>query len=102
MDPKYGPAVIQGDAFFKVLDVHHLDGRAQITLLHIPAELVDRLRTAELNGIEKEMVEAARKDFEQSLKRPPAPALTQPEWKDRVMFPLGMNDEGELFYGGPT
>ena len=98
LDPRYGPAIIQRDAFFKVLDVYQSQGRSQVTLLHIPAELVDRLRTQEPNEIEEEMVEAARRDFEQSLQSPTVPALTEPEWTDRVAFPLGMNDEGELFY----
>ncbi len=33
IDRKYGPAIIQRDAFFKVLDVHELRGHAQVTLL---------------------------------------------------------------------
>ena len=98
MDKKYGPAIIQRDAFFKVLDVHHQDGHAQITLLHIPEELVPYLRTSELNEIEEEMVEAARSNFEENLDAPAVPALTEPYWMERVEFPLGMSEDGNLFY----
>jgi hypothetical protein len=99
VDSKYGPAIIQRDAFFKVLDVHHLDEHAQITLLHIPEEPIYLLRTPELNEIEEEMVEAARKNFNESLTRSVAPALTEPQWLERVAFPLGMSEDGDLFYG---
>ena len=99
MDRKYGPAIIQRDAFFKVLDVYELHGHAQVTLLHIPEELVDRLSTSDLNELEKEMIEAARSSFEESLTKPAVPALKEPEWLERVSFPLGMNEEGDLFYG---
>lgn len=102
LDPRYGAAIIQRDAFFKMLDVYELQGRSQVTLLHVPAELVDRLRTREPNEIEAEMVEAARRDFDQSLRAPTVSALTEPEWMGRVAFPIGMNDEGELFYEEPS
>lgn len=99
MDKKYGPAIIQRDAYFKVLDVHHQDGHAQITLLHIPEELIPYLRTSELNEIEKEMVEAARRNFEENLDAPVVAALTETRWLERVEFPLGMSENGDLFYG---
>ncbi len=99
MDPRYGPAIIRRDAFFKVLDVYDLRGRAQITLLHVPEELVGHLRAPELNEIEKEMVEAARANFEENLANPALPALAEAEWLERTAFPLGMSEEGDLFYG---
>jgi hypothetical protein len=58
-----------------------------------------RLSTPELNEIEKEMVEAARTNFEQSLTEPAVPALTEAEWLERVAFPLRMSEEGDLFFG---
>ena len=100
MDPKYGPAIIHRDAFFKVLDVYGLRGHAQITLLHIPEELIDHLQHPRAKRDEREMVEAARTNFEESLAKPAVPALTEAEWLERVAFPLGMSEEGDLFYGG--
>jgi tetratricopeptide (TPR) repeat protein len=99
MDPKYGPAIIQRNAFFKVLDVYDQHEHAQITLLHIPEELIGHLQTRELNEMEKEMVEAARTNFEENLAKPAVPALTEARWLERVAFPLGMSEEGELFHG---
>ncbi len=99
MDPKYGPAIIQRDGFFKVLDVYRLRGHAQITLLHVPEELVDHLRTPEPNEMEREMVQAARTNFEENLSNPAVPALIEAEWLERTAFPLGMSEEGDLFYG---
>jgi hypothetical protein len=99
MDPRYGPAIIQRDGFFKVLDVYELRGHVQITLLHVPEELVDHLRTPEPNEMERELVQAARTSFEENLSNPAVPALTEPEWLERTSFPLGMSEEGDLFYG---
>jgi tetratricopeptide (TPR) repeat protein len=99
MDRKYGPAIIQRNCFFKVLDVYWLRGHAQITLLHIPEELIGHLQTQELNEMEKKMVEAARTNFEENLARPAVPALTEAKWLERVAFPLGTSEEGDLFYG---
>lgn len=45
------------------------------------------------------MVDAARTNFEENLTKPAVPALTEAEWLDRVAFPLGMSEEGDLFYG---
>ena len=101
MDPKYGPAIIQRDGFFKVLDVYWLRGHAQITLLHVPEELVNHLLTPELNEIEEEMVKAARANFEGNLANPAVPALTEAEWLERTAFPLGMSEEGDLFHEEP-
>ncbi len=98
MDPRYGPAILQRDAYFKVLDVYELRGHAQVTLLHAPEELIGHLRALELNEIEKEMVQAARTNFEENLGKPAVPALTEAAWLERVMFPLGMSEEGDLFY----
>lgn len=96
VDPKYGPAIIQRNGSFKVLDVYDLHEHAQVTLLHIPEELIGRLRSRELNEMEKEMVEAARKNFEENLAKPAVPALTEARWLERVAFPLGMSEEGDL------
>jgi hypothetical protein len=49
--------------------------------------------------MEKEMVEAARTNFEENLARPAVPALTEAKWLARVALPLGMSEEGDLFYG---
>jgi hypothetical protein len=99
VDPKYGPAIIERNAFFKVLGVYDLHAHAQITLLHIPEELIGHLLTRELNEMEKEMVEAARTNFEENLAKPAVPALTEAKWLERVAFQLGTSEEGDLFYG---
>jgi hypothetical protein len=80
-----------------VLDVYWLRGRAQITLLHVPEELVGHLRTLEPNEMERELVQATRTNFEENLVNPAVPALTEAEWLERTAFPLGMSEEGDLF-----
>ncbi len=98
MDRRYGPTIIERDSFFKVLDVYEIHGHAQITLLHISA-LVDPLPAHEVMEWEKKVVDAARANFEENLTKPVVPALTEVEWLERTAFPLGMSEEGELFFG---
>ena len=93
-------ATVHPSRYFKVLDVYRKREHAQITLLHIPEELIVHLSTPELNEMEEEIVEAARANFEDSLLKPTVPALTEAEWLERTAFPLGMSEEGGLFYGG--
>jgi hypothetical protein len=45
------------------------------------------------------MVETARTNFEENVAKPTIPALTEAEWLERVAFPLGMSEGGDLFYG---
>lgn len=102
MDKKYGPTIIQRDSFFKVLDVYTVEGHVQITLVHIPEELIPYLHIPELNETEEEIVEAARTNFEESLNAPTVPALAESYWLERVEFPLGVSENGDPFYGGSS
>lgn len=98
-NPEQGLVVLMKDSFFKALDVYESHGHRQITILDIPEALVDVLnRGAELSDIEMELVAAARADFERHIVMKPVSALTDPQWRERVSFPLGMNDDGEFFY----
>ena len=45
------------------------------------------------------MVEVARTTFEENLAKLAVPALTEAKWLERVAFPLGTSEEGDLFYG---
>jgi ribA/ribD-fused uncharacterized protein len=84
-------------SFFKVVDIVEAEGKTQISLLHIPSDTTDffdRFRT----NLEEEVVEAARLNFERHLGCDPIAALESPEWIERVKAPLGMSDDGELFW----
>ena len=49
--------------------------------------------------MEKEMVKAARTNFEETLAKSAVPALTKAKWLERVAFPLGTSEESDLLYG---
>ena len=95
----HGLVVIASGSFFKVLDVFEKSERRQITLLHIPAELVEFFNSGEeLSSVEAQIVNAARADFEANFDAAPAPELQSTEWLNRTQSPLGISDEGDYFY----
>lgn len=97
-NPAHGLVVVNRGSFFKVLDVEERGGHKQIVLLHIPEELSEFFDSGEeLSDIEDQIVAAAREDFEKSLKEPAVQELTEKEWLDRTVSPLGMSDGGEFF-----
>jgi len=96
--PAQGLVVVNRSSFFKVLDTEERDEHTQIVLLHIPEELSEFFDSGEeLSEIEQQIVAAARADFEKSLNEDAVLELTQPEWLDRTVSPLGMSDGGEFF-----
>lgn len=98
-NPAHGLVVITKDSFFKVLDVIEKENRKQITLLHIPEELVDFFNSGdELSSVEEQIVEAARASFDTNIMAIPLDVLLQPSWLNRVTAPIGISDEGEFFY----
>jgi ribA/ribD-fused uncharacterized protein len=93
----WGLCNIAPGSFFKVVNITEAEGKTQIALLHIPADTTDffdRFRT----NLEEEVAEAARQNFERHLVCDPVAALESPEWIERVTAPLGMNEEGDLFW----
>ncbi|MEJ7847156.1 MAG: hypothetical protein WKF92_03590 [Pyrinomonadaceae bacterium] len=100
--PEQGLVVIKNGSFFKVLDVFERENRKQITLLHIPEELVAFFSTGnELSDIELQIAEAARTDFDKQFYHPPADALKRADWLNRLKDPIGISDDGKYFYPPP-
>lgn len=98
-NPAHGLVVIMKDSFFKVIDVAERENRKQITLLHIPEELVDFFNSGdELSSVEQQIAEVARADFDKIFSAEPVDVLRQADWLNRTTAPIGMSDEGEYFY----
>ena len=93
----WGLCTAQRDSHFKVLDVYEYKDRTQILLLHLPDD--DRwkmMENAEFD-IEKQLIQTSRQRFENKSVQPPVPELATREWLDRCVFPIGMDDHGNLF-----
>ncbi|GLY20959.1 CHAT domain-containing protein [Micromonospora sp. NBRC 101691] len=82
---------------FKILD-QVSDGRyAQVTLLEIPEHLVEVFLTAEPNTVERAYIGHGRDLFEELRNAPPVPELDTDRWRDRLTYPVGVDDEGRYF-----
>ncbi len=92
-----GHIVLASNAFFKVLDIYQTGGKTQVLLLEIPETAVDFFACTTSN-IEEDIIKKARENFDQKATTEPVPELQTKEWKERTEFPIGMNDQGELFF----
>ena len=93
----WGLCVWQTGTFFKVIDNTVGQGRAQVTLLEIPAELVSLFTGDNLSELEHSFALQARQAFEQYLNAAPIPELNTEEWRQRLIYPIGINAQGEPF-----
>jgi hypothetical protein len=93
----WGLCIFQPRRIFKVIDRIADDLRTQITLLEVPEDLVEVFSRFELNEFEKACLEQAREIFREALQMKPLPELDNKRWKDRLVFPIGVNDQGGYF-----
>ena len=96
-DPGWGLCIFLPNRIFKVIDTIGDGVRTQITLLDVPEDLVEFFSRIELNQLERAYVEQARKSFRESLHMKPLQELDNKRWKDRLVFPIGINDQGCYF-----
>ncbi|MCK9640107.1 MAG: hypothetical protein M0R39_09385 [Prolixibacteraceae bacterium] len=94
---QFGHALLTSNAFFKVLDIYKIGNKTQIFLLEIPATAVDFFANVTSN-IENDITKKAREGFDTKINSEPIPELQTQDWKDRIEFPIGMNEKGEFFY----
>ena len=94
---KIGHFLLDTIAYFKVLDIQKIDNKTQVFLLNIPDNSISLLKNSSSN-LENEIIEKARKKFEAKIYLAVIPELQTESWKERTKSPLGMNDNGELFF----
>lgn len=90
---KWGMTVIPRGGYFKVLSVIAEQGTTQILLLHYP-QSSDILSLVEFRkDIEEFIIEEANNDFRACLKLPKLVDLDNKEWLDRLVFPIGIDQD---------
>lgn len=94
---KKGHFLLDSIAYFKVLDIQKADGKTQIFLLNIPDNSISLFKNSSSN-LEEEIIEKAQKRFREKIDTDLIPELQTEEWKERTKPPIGMNENGELFF----
>lgn len=94
---KIGHFLLDTIAYFKVLDIQKIGNKTQVFLLNIPDNSILLLKNSSSN-LEDETIEKARRKFESKIHLALIPELQTESWKERTKSPLGMSDNGELFF----
>lgn len=94
---KNGHFLLDSIAYFKVLDIQKMDDKTQVFLLNIPDNSISLFKNSSSN-LEEEIIEKAQKRFREKIEAPLIPELQTENWKERTKLPLGMNENGELFF----
>jgi uncharacterized protein (UPF0297 family) len=98
---KIGHFLLDEIAFFKVLDIHKINNKTQVLLLHIPDNSLSLFKNSFIT-IEEEIKEKARQKFSFQINAPLVPELQTENWKEKTESPIGMNDRGEMFFDDST
>jgi hypothetical protein len=91
----WGLFVCKRDSYFKVLDVFKLNGKTQISLLH----LNDNWKLFEniTSNVENDIVKMCRERFEKKYNIIPIPALATKLWLERLLYPIGIDEKNNYF-----
>lgn len=98
---KNGHSLLDDNSFFKVLDIQKIKGKTQIFLLNIPGNSLTLFKNSTSN-LEEEITEKARQKFISKIDSALIPELQTENWKERTKSPIGMSDDGELFFDDST
>jgi transcriptional regulator NrdR family protein len=99
----WGLHVANRDSYYRVMDKYEYRGKEQILLLHLPDDnwqlFTDywQLFTSRKILLDKELVTASRKRFTETCRLAPIPELASSEWLERLVSPIGLDNNGNLF-----
>lgn len=94
---KIGHFLLDSIAYFKVLDIQKIGDKTQVFLLNIPDNSLTLFKNSSSN-LEEEIIEKAQKRFREKIDLSLIPELQTENWKERTKSPLGMTDDGILFF----
>ncbi|MEN2486733.1 hypothetical protein AAYQ05_02930 [Flavobacterium sp. B11] len=94
---KNGHFLLDSIAYFKILDIQKIGDKTQVFLLNIPDNSISLFKNSSSN-LEEEIIEKAQKRFREKIDANLIAELQTENWKERTKSPLGMSDNGELFF----
>ncbi|WP_289663624.1 hypothetical protein [Flavobacterium panacagri] len=94
---KIGHFLLDSIAYFKVLDIQKIGDKTQVFLLNIPDISISLFKNSSSN-LEEEIIEKAQKRFREKIDLPLISELQTENWKERTRLPLGMDENGLLFF----
>ncbi len=83
--------------YFKVLNRYNQKNHGLVTLLQIPVHAVPYFALNK-HPREAEIAEDSKQRFQNMMALPPRPELNDEYWIKRTAFPVGINDDGGLFF----
>lgn len=92
----WGLFVGQKDSHFKVLNKFEYKGKTQILLLHLPDDESWKM-FENIDLRDDEIIDNSNQLFKKYCELPVINELASDEWIKRCSFPLGLDDDGNLF-----
>jgi len=89
----WGLFVCKRNSFFKVLDVYKIDGKTQISLLHLDENW--KLFENNHSNVEEDIIKMSRERFQNKYNMPPIPELATNTWLERLLYPIGIDLQNE-------
>ena len=93
----WGLCVWQRGRIFKVIDRLTDGEHVQVTLIEIPEDLLRLFIGEDANSIEQAFIEHGRRLFDDGRRAPPVPVLDTDEWRSRLVYPVGVDDDSHYF-----
>lgn len=93
----WGLRVANKGSHFKVLGKHTYKNKSVIFLLHLPDDEDWKLFKNTVIDSDEALIRKCIARFEAKCLLAPVPDLAAPEWLDRCRFPIGMDNDGNLF-----
>ena len=88
----WGLHVCKSGSFFKILDIFKVEDKTQISLLHLDEnwKLFEKCESI----VEQDIIKMSRERFLKKYKTHPIPELATKKWLERLVYPIGINTDG--------
>jgi hypothetical protein len=92
----WGLYVCKRNSYFKILDVFKINDKTQISLLHLNEKF--KLFENNTSNVEKDIIKMSRERFQNKYNMSPIPELATKEWLQRLLSPVGINEQQNKYF----